>query len=74
MSADVPLVVEYAIASSDEQPKEMGHLRFYLAPKVCRALLLPLATARSDSFVWVRESSQIEEEGGADEKKDAKDE
>jgi len=32
MSADVPLVVEYPISNSED--KEMGHLRFYLAPKI----------------------------------------
>jgi proliferating cell nuclear antigen len=32
MSADVPLVVEYAISNTEE--KEMGHIRFYLAPKI----------------------------------------
>jgi len=35
MSPDVPLVVEYAIQTSDkEAPKDMGHIRFYLAPKI----------------------------------------
>ena len=34
MSADVPLVVEYPIANNDEAPKEMGYVRFYLAPKI----------------------------------------
>jgi len=32
MSADVPLVVEYEIADGDK--KDMGHIRFYLAPKI----------------------------------------
>jgi len=31
MSADVPLVVEYPISAGE---KEMGHLRYYLAPKI----------------------------------------
>jgi len=35
MSPDVPLVVEYKIADgSDDDSKEMGWLRFYLAPKI----------------------------------------
>ena len=34
MSPDVPLVVEYAIQTSDDAPKDMGHIRFYLAPKI----------------------------------------
>jgi len=31
MSPDVPLVVEYKIGEDDSQ---MGHIRFYLAPKI----------------------------------------
>lgn len=35
MSADVPLVVEYEINTSDsDASKQMGHIRFYLAPKI----------------------------------------
>jgi len=35
MSPDVPLVVEYKIGDGDEEnEKEMGHIRFYLAPKI----------------------------------------
>lgn len=32
MSEDVPLVVEYQISNSED--KDMGHLRYYLAPKI----------------------------------------
>jgi len=35
MSPDVPLVVEYVISTtSGEDTKELGHIRFYLAPKI----------------------------------------
>jgi len=33
MSPDVPLVVEYKIHDNDNE-KDMGHIRFYLAPKI----------------------------------------